>query len=203
VLWVWLVRRRDKKGRKEDEAGKASRWNTLRYESWTGIRTERATTCRVWFSGGQAFPASVFEPEPGLRSMADTIAGRMEPSTDAAPPTQSNRKEETVSSESTAAAQAEARHRAAINLAWPPLDDCSTAGEVLRRDDGGAHRRATAGVPRRVKSGKAPRQPWHLRQPWQLRVCKLQILQGLTGFESHPLRHPKHLKQNELLNPMF
>jgi hypothetical protein len=30
VLWVWLVRRRDKKGRKEDEAGKASRWNTLR-----------------------------------------------------------------------------------------------------------------------------------------------------------------------------
>jgi hypothetical protein len=44
VLWVWLVRRRDKKGRKEDEAGKASRWNTLRYESWTGIRTERAAT---------------------------------------------------------------------------------------------------------------------------------------------------------------
>lgn len=41
---------------------------------------------------------------------------------------------------------------------------------------------------RRVKSGKAPRHRWHLRQPWQFRICKLQILQGLTGFESHPLR---------------
>ena len=38
---------------------------------------------------------------------------------------------------------------------------------------------------------KAPRRGRHLRQPCQLRICKLQTLQGLTGFESHPLRQSR------------
>jgi hypothetical protein len=42
---------------------------------------------------------------------------------------------------------------------------------------------------RRVKTSKAPRQPWRLRQRRQFRICNLQILQGLTRFESHPLPH--------------
>jgi len=29
------------------------------------------------------------------------------------------------------------------------------------------------GSARRVKSSKAPRQRWHLREPWQLGICKL------------------------------
>ncbi len=44
----------------------------------------------------------------------------------------------------------------------------------------------TPGVRRSVRSGKVPRQPWHLRARWQLGICKLLILQMLTGFESHP-----------------
>jgi len=51
-----------------------------------------------------------------------------------------------------------------------------------------------AGVRWRVKSGKAPRQRWHLRQRWRLRIHKLQIRQGLTGLEFHPLRQLPHLR---------
>jgi hypothetical protein len=46
----------------------------------------------------------------------------------------------------------------------------------------------------RAMAGKAPRQPWQLWQPWQCGICKLQILKGLTEFESHPLRQT-HLRR--------
>jgi hypothetical protein len=62
----------------------------------------------------------------------------------------------------------------------------------------GAHWRATTfGVTRRrVKSGKAPRQSWHLRQRWQLGICKLQILYTLAREEIRardraPVRPPE------------
>jgi hypothetical protein len=54
---------------------------------------------------------------------------------------------------------------------------------------------------RRVKTSKAPRQPWHLRHRRQFRICKLQIQQGLTGFESHPLRHIKTLVKTPIILP--
>jgi len=43
---------------------------------------------------------------------------------------------------------------------------------------------------RRVKTSKAPRQPWRLRQRRQLRTYKLQILQGMTG--SNPTLSETH-----------
>jgi hypothetical protein len=42
---------------------------------------------------------------------------------------------------------------------------------------------------RRVITSKAPRQPWHSRQLWQCGLWNLQILNDLTGFESHPPPH--------------
>jgi hypothetical protein len=49
---------------------------------------------------------------------------------------------------------------------------------------GGESEEPQAGPSRRVKTSKAPRQPWHLRHRRQFRICKLQILQGPTWFES-------------------
>ena len=54
---------------------------------------------------------------------------------------------------------------------------------------GAVARSHSAGSARRAKSGKGPRQRWHRRQPWQLGICKLLSPQGLTEFESHPLRN--------------
>ena len=48
--------------------------------------------------------------------------------------------------------------------------------------------RTLARLRRRAITSKAPRQRWHSRRSWQCGFCKLQTLQGLTGFESHPLR---------------
>jgi len=43
----------------------------------------------------------------------------------------------------------------------------------------------------RAMAGNAPR---HLRQFWRFIICNLQNLQGLTEFESHPLRQLPHAR---------
>ena len=40
----------------------------------------------------------------------------------------------------------------------------------------------------RAKTGNGLRQPWQIWHRKQCRICKLQILKALSGFESHPLR---------------
>lgn len=54
-------------------------------------------------------------------------------------------------------------------------------------------RRTLARLRRRAIASKAPWQRWHSRRSWQCDFCKLQTLRGLTGSESHPLRHTKAL----------
>ena len=38
---------------------------------------------------------------------------------------------------------------------------------------------------------------------WHCGICNLQNLKNPVGFESHPLRHHKQLRRNDLLNPIF
>jgi hypothetical protein len=54
------------------------------------------------------------------------------------------------------------------------------------RSSGRDRREGLAGATR----CKAPRQRWHWRQCRHFGICKLQILNGPVGFESHPLRQP-------------
>jgi len=55
---------------------------------------------------------------------------------------------------------------------------------ALQGWDGGGQRASRPGATR----CKAPRHRRHSWQPWHCGVCKLQILGGPVGFESHPLR---------------
>ena len=60
-------------------------------------------------------------------------------------------------------------------------------------DSGGGRPLQGAARPPGAIRCKAPRQGWHSRQSRQRAFCKLQILGGLTEFESHPLRHQYRL----------
>ena len=74
----------------------------------------------------------------------------------------------------------------ATTLGWSIVP---SANSVTLREEGNPIDRVRR--LRRVKTSKAPRQRWHSWHRRQFRICKLQILQGLTGFESHPLRHTR------------